>query len=169
MRNPLSAVLQSADAIAMSLEQILSLLLWKGFSPATEHIVDAISSETRSCLESVQTIVACSLHQKNIIDDVLTLSKLDSNMISIFPIRSQPVEIVKDTIRMFAIECLKEGIGLEFVEDGSLLELGSSRLMFDPLRFNQVCILSSMRAMNPLTPVGVDQSTDQCCEFFDAF
>ncbi|KAE9993444.1 hypothetical protein EG327_004928 [Venturia inaequalis] len=140
MRNPLSAVLQSADAIAMSLEQILSLLLWKGFSPATEHIVDAISSETRSCLESVQTIVACSLHQKNIIDDVLTLSKLDSNMISIFPIRSQPVEIVKDTIRMFAIECLKEGIGLEFVEDGSLLELGSSRLMFDPLRFNQVLI-----------------------------
>lgn len=143
----------------------MSFGLCHDFPPATQHISDAIGKEIGSCLESVQTIMACSLHQKNIIDDVLTLSKLDSNMISICPSRLQPVEVVKDTIRIFDMECLKLGIGLRFVEDESLLQLGASWLMFDPLRFNQVSATPCMHAMSILTLSGLDQSTLQCSKF----
>ncbi|QDS75399.1 hypothetical protein FKW77_002968 [Venturia effusa] len=80
------------------------------------------------------------LHQKNIVDDVLTLSKLDSNMISIVPTQSQPAEVVQSTLKMFEGECLKEGIVLSFVQDQSLQDLGMAWLMFDPLRFNQILI-----------------------------
>jgi hypothetical protein len=82
LRNPLSAVVQCADSVMASLEHLLT----DTTNPSSirlnsTQVQDAINTS----IDALQTIVSCSLHQKRVIDDVLTLSKLDSNLIRITP------------------------------------------------------------------------------------
>lgn len=90
-------------------------------------------------MDAVQTIISCALHQKRVIDDTLTLSKLDSNLMIITPVRSQAVIVVKQVMNMFKVECSKEDIALNFHEDHSLRDLHADWAMFDPSRLHQVC------------------------------
>ena len=43
---------------------------------------DKIKAELDTALDAVRTIESCSAHQKRIIDDILTLSKLDAKLLS---------------------------------------------------------------------------------------
>jgi signal transduction histidine kinase len=72
MRNPLSAILQCADEIS----SILTAFRASG----SDVIADAIVSDS---IDAAQTIALCAQHQKRIVDDVLTLSKLDSAMLMV--------------------------------------------------------------------------------------
>lgn len=101
MRNPLSAILQSADEIGMSLSEFLSTL----DESATNQKLTALLD---SSVEAAQTISLCAQHQaslcarkiaaeanlldqKRIVDDILTLSKLDSALLIVTPVAVQPV------------------------------------------------------------------------------
>ncbi|KAF2873238.1 hypothetical protein BDV95DRAFT_676451 [Massariosphaeria phaeospora] len=133
LRNPLSAVVQCADSVIATLRQ-LSLHQYTAMHPA----LDAAAKEIDVCIESLGTIVSCSLHQKRIIDDVLILSKLDSNLLLITPIRVQPANVVSEVLRMFDLECNGLKISLEFKEDDSLR--GFEWVMLDPSRLVQVLL-----------------------------
>jgi signal transduction histidine kinase len=78
------------------------------------------------------------MHQKRVIDDVLTLSKLDSNLILITPMRVQPEVVVSDAVRMFEVECNQSGIYLTFRIDETFN--GMDWVMLDPSRLLQVLI-----------------------------
>lgn len=67
MRNPLSAILQCADQIANSIQAFAAYADKK----QVENLLE-------SCLDAANTINLCASHQKRIVDDILTLSKLDS-------------------------------------------------------------------------------------------
>lgn len=75
-------------------------------------------------------------------DDILTLSKLDSNLILITPIPVQPAQVVADAVKMFDVECHNEGIDLAFLEDPSLASvIGKDvQVLIDPSRINQILI-----------------------------
>jgi signal transduction histidine kinase len=75
---------------------------------------------------------------KRISEDVQTLSKLETNIIVIKPVRVRPTDMVTDTLKIFNSECTKEDIELEFHEDSSLTEQGASWVMLDPFRVVQV-------------------------------
>ena len=126
LRNPLSAVVQCADSIITSLQQL-----------PTQELSKA-EAEVQSCLESLQTIVSCSMHQKRVIDDVLTLSKLDSKLILITPMRVQPEIVVSSAVKMFEVECNRANIKLEFKIDETFK--GMEWAMLDPSRLLQVLI-----------------------------
>lgn len=135
LRNPLSAVVQCADSVIASLQQL----------PITQIAISANDSEVfrtqeevATCIDSLHTIVSCSLHQKRVIDDVLTLSKLDSNLILITPMRVKPSTVVSDAIKMFDIECGQAGIKLLFCEDETIK--GMEWVMLDPSRLLQILI-----------------------------
>ena len=55
-------------------------------------------------MEAASTILLCVQHQKAIFDDVLTISKLDSNLLLIAPIAAHPTAILKRAIKMFEPE-----------------------------------------------------------------
>lgn len=76
MRNPLSAVLQCADSIVASLNQISTLLSRHLFPSDAQNVIAAVQEERTSSMDAIQTIIACSVHQKSVIDDILTLSKV---------------------------------------------------------------------------------------------
>jgi signal transduction histidine kinase/AmiR/NasT family two-component response regulator len=116
MRNPLSAILQSADSITSTLMEILQRQdLAAGQREAVETTID-----------SAQTIALCAQHQKRIVDDVLTLSKLNSAMVVVTPVDVQPITVVQRAVKMFAGELSTADIALE--------------VMIDPHRLSQVLI-----------------------------
>ncbi|KAF7536132.1 hypothetical protein G7054_g4757 [Neopestalotiopsis clavispora] len=139
MRNPLSAVIQCADSTIDSLRSVSSLTAqWRHEDSVT--LTKQIDNEINVCLDSLHTIISCSNHQKRVIDDVLTLSKMDSNLLAITPIRVSPTSIVSEAVHMFELECHKDEIELKYVEDPSLQETGSQYVMMDPSRVLQVLI-----------------------------
>ncbi|KAI4707101.1 hypothetical protein J4E89_008040 [Alternaria sp. Ai002NY15] len=135
LRNPLSAVIQCADSVIASLQQLSrrQIIASKDSSETSKA-----EAEVQSCIESLLIIVSCSMHQKRVIDDVLTLSKLDSNLILITPMRVQPAVVVSDAVRMFDVECNQAGIKLTFLVDETFN--GMDWAMLDPSRLLQVLI-----------------------------
>jgi signal transduction histidine kinase len=135
LRNPLSAVIQCADSVINSLQQLPA---WDHDAVYQEADISKAEAEVLSCIESLQIIVSCSMHQKRVIDDVLTLSKLDSNLILITPMRIQPAVVVSDAVKMFEVECNQGNITLSFKIDETFQ--GMEWAMLDPSRLLQVLI-----------------------------
>ncbi|KAJ4983893.1 hsp90-like protein [Stagonosporopsis vannaccii] len=135
LRNPLSAVVQCADSVIATLQ---GLPVHDTETAIYNMDLSKIREEVSTSIESLQTIVSCSLHQKRVIDDVLTLSKLDSNLILITPVRVQSAVVVSEALRMFEVECNQMDIKLEFRKDPT--SEGYDWVMLDPSRLLQVLI-----------------------------
>lgn len=149
MRNPLSAILQSADGIASSLLEFQA-------SSKTQVVSDEL---VEGNLEAIQIITVrlrrlrcwrpsadlndqqlCAQHQGRIINDVLTLSKLDSAMLLISPTPTQPPVVVKEALKMFEGELVSHGIELEFSLEASYKRLRIDWVMIDPSRVTQILV-----------------------------
>lgn len=98
----------------------------------------AVSSTTSLVLDSAQTILLCAQHQKRILDDILTLSKLDSNCIQICPHRAIPVTLVERALQMYEAELSDANIGASFTVDQSYINLGLDYVLIDTARILQV-------------------------------
>ncbi|KAK4504082.1 hypothetical protein PRZ48_004997 [Zasmidium cellare] len=129
MRNPLSAILQCSDEIATSLTK---------FRQSGERIMS--DELIASCLDAAQTINLCSQHQKRIVDDILTVSKLDSQLLLVTPVDAQPLTVVQRALKMHEGELQAADIQMKFVVDQSFRDLGLDWVRFDPSRVLQVLI-----------------------------
>lgn len=129
MRNPLSAILQCADEIVTSL---------------SDAKANRDSDDDRSLydgnIDAAQTIALCAQHQKRIVDDVLTMSKIDSALIMVTPVDVQPLTIVQRALKMFEGELSSADIHMHFHVDQSFHELNVDWVRFDPSRVMQVLI-----------------------------
>jgi PAS domain S-box-containing protein len=131
MRNPLSAILQCADEIISTLSEYRARD--EGLSPTVKDVFD-------SSIDAAQTIALCAQHQKRIVDDVLTLSKLDSALLLVTPVDTQPVAVVQRALKMFESEFETNDINLEFQIEQSYRDLGIDWVKLDPTRLLQVLI-----------------------------
>ncbi|KAH6642270.1 hypothetical protein C7974DRAFT_385149 [Boeremia exigua] len=93
MRNPLSAITQSADGILLSLED-------------AKEVEDPVSLQRIIGLnaEAAESILFCAAHQKRIIDDILTLGKLDSKLLTISPAAFSLQDLLDQALQMFKAE-----------------------------------------------------------------
>ncbi|OBT46507.1 hypothetical protein VE00_03337 [Pseudogymnoascus sp. WSF 3629] len=132
MRNPLSAILQCADEISSSLN---------AFKAGEDQEASCMTAEScDSNINAAQTIILCANHQKRIIDDVLTLSKLNSSLLLVTPDDVQPVEVVTRAMKMFERELLTHKITLDFQVADEYWELGINWTRLDPSRVLQVLV-----------------------------
>lgn len=136
MRNPLSAILQCADEIVTSLSDARAV-------PDDEPMWGKVIDDN---IDAAQTIALCAHHQKRIVDDVLTMSKLDSSLLAVTPIDVQPQAIVHKALKMFEGEVQTADIAMNFTVDPSFEKLGVDWVRFDPSRVLQVCLLPRMWA-----------------------
>ena len=129
MRNPLSAILQCSDEITNSLTTF-------------RHSDDRVLPEEllTSCLDAAQIISLCSQHQKRIVDDILTLSKLDSQLLLVTPVDAQPLTVVQRALKMHEGELLAADIQMKFEVDQTYRDLELDWVRFDPSRVLQVLI-----------------------------
>jgi signal transduction histidine kinase len=132
MRNPLSAIMLCADGTANSLVEFQS------FKTADQKVMS--QSLVESNLDAAQTIVLCAQHQKRIIDDVLTLSKLNSAMLHVTPIQIQVESTVRRTLKMFEGELLADDIQMTFVLEESYKKAQIDWVFCDPVRLTQIFI-----------------------------
>ncbi|KAK5943410.1 hypothetical protein PMZ80_004417 [Knufia obscura] len=140
MRNPLSAMVQCADSALAAINEIQALVQAR----ATEHLPaplrDRLLEEVGIGSEGLQTIISCCAHQKCIIDDVLTLSKLDSHLLAITPVKVEPVRVMQDVSKMFEKDAQKAGIEFTTMVDDFNKDLDVHWLMMDPSRVKQILI-----------------------------
>ena len=90
-------------------------------------------------LDATQTIAQCAQHMKRIVDDILTVSKLDSGLLIITPIDAQPETVTKHAVKMFESEAKNAGVELIHDVDESYRKLGVNWVSLDPTRLLQVC------------------------------
>ncbi|KAL9110587.1 MAG: hypothetical protein Q9227_004945 [Pyrenula ochraceoflavens] len=128
MRNPLSAILQCADDISSALSDSGG-----DGTLLSEEILD-------SCVDAAHTIALCAQHQKTIVDDILTISKLDSNLLLINPVITQPEAIVKRALKMFESEFQAKNIEIAFQLHPLYSELRVNWVAIDPSRVLQILI-----------------------------
>ena len=82
----------------------------------------------------------CSTDQKWIIDDTLTMSKLDSSLLLVTPVDTQPVKVVGQILRTFETHFSYKGITARLVVHPSYSALKIDWLKADPSRFTQVLV-----------------------------
>lgn len=126
MRNPLSAILICADDIRESLSQHV-------FAHSDIKVVE-------ECIDAANNIALCVQHQKSIVDDILTVSKLDSNLLLITPITVQPSAIVHRAMSMFRPEVQAKDIDFSFHPHESLQQLDIDWVNLDPSRLLQITV-----------------------------
>lgn len=129
MRNPLSAILQCSDDITTSLTN---------FRHGNERII--LDDLLASCLDAAQTISLCSQHQKRIVDDILTLSKLDSALLLVTPVDAEPLTVVQRALKMHEGELQAADIQMKFVVDQSFRNLNLDWARFDPSKHAQITL-----------------------------
>ncbi|KAF3938045.1 hypothetical protein ABW19_dt0201566 [Dactylella cylindrospora] len=129
MRNPLSAILQGTDAVLSSLERYRDLA-------SSDDLLEDIESS----IDVAQTISLCALHQKRVVDDILTMSKLDSALLAVTPVDVQPVSVVDKAFKMFEQEAISSDTKMVFNIDESYKAMNVDWVKLDPARLLQVLI-----------------------------
>jgi PAS domain S-box-containing protein len=126
MRNPLSAILICADDIRDTLTQ-------HEFRNEDQQVIT-------ECIEAANNIALCVQHQKSIVDDILTISKLDSNLLLITPVPAQPIVVIQRAMSMFYPECQAKDIDFRFVPHESIERLAIDWVLLDPTRLLQIIV-----------------------------
>ncbi|TKX25946.1 histidine kinase-like protein 2 [Elsinoe australis] len=137
IRNPLGAVVHCADSILASLVDLETLVKDPSFPlPASNR--KQLLEIYDSSFDAVNTIISCSTHQRRIVDDVLTWSKLNSNLLKITPSLIRPASILQDIRNMFELDASKVGVTLTVVQ--SPTTTSAEWVMLDPGRLMQILI-----------------------------
>ncbi|KAH0345037.1 putative histidine kinase HHK19p, partial [Aureobasidium melanogenum] len=144
IRNPLGATVHCADLLKESLVEMRELI------DALENVRknDSSCQKTKARLEehlkngteAVDTIISCSMHQKRVTDDILSLSKLDSNLLQVAPTTVRATEMLDSVAHIFAVEAERVGVKLQTQLDNSFSELNIDWVVADSSRISQVLI-----------------------------
>jgi signal transduction histidine kinase len=95
---------------------------------------------TESLKDAAQTITLCATHQKAIIDEVLTFSKLDSNLLVLNLENAQIPSIIQTALKMFEMEIERAKIKASMTIEQSYIDLSLDHVLVDPGRVLQVVI-----------------------------
>ena len=137
MRNPLTAVLQCADASAALLRDMSTLIEAEMRTmPSTPY--NLLKQQLHECADAVRTIEACALHQHRIVNDLLVLSKLDSRLLLISPSKVSPVDVIQDAMKLVELDAAKADVQLRLNVEESVNTLDASFVMIDPSRVTQI-------------------------------
>ncbi|KAK4553085.1 hypothetical protein LTR86_009812 [Recurvomyces mirabilis] len=130
MRNPLSAITQLADGIARSLDE----------SQNVPHHEINYKEIAQGNVSAAEVLLACAAHQKRVIDDVLILSRLESEMLSITPVVVQPKTIVENSVNMLNSEAVMNNITIGVRRDEIYDDLDVDYALCDTSRLTQILI-----------------------------
>jgi signal transduction histidine kinase len=124
IRNPLSAILHCTEDIEEAIRK------------ADDHG----KLDVGEISEALDTINLCIGHQRNIVDDVLSFSKLDASMLSLRPKACDPIRQLANTLKMFQPEFRKQDIGFDYRIDTTYKDLRIEWVMADFARVGQVLV-----------------------------
>ena len=133
-----------ADSISESLSEMKTLIaslkqpLKQGETRDAAH--KQLDELLESSIDAVQTISQCSAHQKRITDDILSLSKLDSNLLQISPSTLRARELLEHVRKSFGTEAERAGVTVKTETHKSVQEFDIDWIKLDPGRVLQVLV-----------------------------
>lgn len=131
IRNPLNAIFQCSDEVIKTCDDVD---VDQPLEPSA--LKRLITSHT----EAAQTISECASHQKRIVDDILTLSKIDADILNITPSDVQPEALVRQTMRMFKNELRDADIKMDLQIQDSFRNCNVDWVKLDPTRIQQILV-----------------------------
>ena len=160
LRNPLNGIYHNADIVFESVtsirEEVLKLRndLFRRYntndysdtehsyqdSQTFAHLVEFLDAELAQDLESLESLNLCAKHQKRIADDVLQMSKLSMNLVSLTITPFDPFQETRNVIRMFEQEAFVKNIAFQFTVGQGYQNLEIGWVSADPIRFSQVLL-----------------------------
>ncbi|TPX76123.1 hypothetical protein CcCBS67573_g02611 [Chytriomyces confervae] len=137
LRNPLNGIANSNSLMKDVIEELSQLN--ENFHHMTQ---ESIASLVLKCHECIEAIELCSRHQQTIADDVLNLSKLNMNLITISTTTPfNPKELVKKILSTFRAEMKSKQIKLAIdINDTYQARFGAAEFRGDPARLSQILI-----------------------------
>jgi signal transduction histidine kinase/CheY-like chemotaxis protein len=134
LRNPLGAICLAGDEIVGCVMKVLDVYR----DPDT--VPDSIRQFLNNMIENGRTVVQCAKHLKRIVDDVLTASKIDSRLIEVCPVPTDPQQEILSCIKIFEGDAFDANVDIVF-KTTQRFDMNERHLyMFDPTRFIQVFI-----------------------------
>ena len=130
-RNPLGAVVHCADLISSELADMKALTTTS--ANTSPQLVD-YGKRCEAVIENVSVIISCCAHQRRIIDDILTLSKLDSKLLTIALSLTDVNSMLIELEKMFEADAQKFDVTLRVEKDLGKIQWA----MLDTGRLTQV-------------------------------
>ena len=112
----------------------------KEFHVANPNLDPDLAAMVKDNIDLAETIQLCAGHQKNIVNDILTISKLDSNLLHINPVAVHPIKVTDQCLKMFKSEVEVADISMNSQIDDSFHQLEVNAVMLDSSRILQVLI-----------------------------
>lgn len=130
IRNPLTAILLSAESITKSLAGIKEGVSYQN------QLIAALEDNA----DAANTIMMCANYQKRIVDDILTLSKLKHDLLIITPEPTEIKELVDSTLKMLEPQLQKDKILAKASPEMSLEANYASWVSCDPERLQIIIV-----------------------------
>ncbi|KAE9371775.1 hypothetical protein N431DRAFT_410782 [Stipitochalara longipes BDJ] len=130
LRNPLSAIFQLAETIISS-------------NPIAEEMETSsaeLSQVIKQNIDHADTILMCAKHQKRIVDDVLTLSKLEYTMLAVSPVPVQLPVLIQKWMKMWESQLSSSDIKIDVQALPFMKTHGIDWILCDELRIQQIFI-----------------------------
>lgn len=160
LRNPLNGIYHNADIlvemgssirdiiqkfradllIKHNTEELSSVKLGAEDTKPVTDLIEFLDVELEQGLESLESLNLCAKHQKRIADDVLQMSKLSMNLVSLTQTAFDPLVETSNVIRMFEREAYVKGIDFKFSLGTAYRDLDIGWVSADPIRFSQVLV-----------------------------
>ncbi|KAF5393770.1 hypothetical protein D9757_000261 [Collybiopsis confluens] len=145
LRNPISAILQSADILSSSTLHLSEIIrdLFTFYStkrPDPEKIqtlFEESQTELADISHAVTSVELCARHQTIIASDILVVSRLDSNLLSVKPVMFHLIDELQSTLVMFSVQAETQSI--KFIID-PVNVTSETRIIADPTRLCQILV-----------------------------
>lgn len=144
IRNPLGAVIHCTDAICQTLAEMKQLInpVYNKTASNNDFTTNMVrlGDLHHDLTDSVDTIIACTTHQKRITDDILSLSKLDANLLEICSASFSVDSLLKQLRSTFASEAQQARVSFTILLDPSVDALKVEWVRADSGRIMQVLV-----------------------------
>lgn len=137
LRNPLSAIFQLAETITTSYPTA------EGMEVSNAELHQALKQN----IDHAVTILMCAKHQKRIVDDVLTLSKLEYTMLAVSPVPVQLPNLVQKWMKMWESQLSSSDIKINVHAHPLMKAHAIDWILCDELRMQQIFINLFTNAM----------------------
>ncbi|QRV93187.1 protein-histidine kinase [Ceratobasidium sp. AG-Ba] len=134
LRQPVSAILNSAQLIRSNLVDLREAIRANDGQLIDQKLVAALEDD----IESLDAVMQCGLAQERIANDVLSLSRIQLQVLAIHPTEFVLADEVQNIVSIFKNETKMKNIHLAVVLGDSLPKYGVSTVFADKARFAQI-------------------------------
>ncbi|KAK0204649.1 hypothetical protein DFS33DRAFT_1259677 [Desarmillaria ectypa] len=141
LRNPLSAIVQSAELLSGSvarLQEIICALQSMNVNYDAEKLFEESNIELKDANHAVSSVALCARHQTIIAADILAVSRLDSNLLSVNPVTFHLLEELQATLDMYSVQAAAQSINLRLAVSSDIER--ETCIIADPTRFCQILV-----------------------------